>query len=111
MKDKKLNIGIEVEIPSKSCTDRHCPFHSGFNVKGRSFTGCVVKPTFHSTTTIEFPRKLYLRKYERYETRRTRIKIHVPQCMDIQKGDVVRAMETRPISKTKSFVAVEITKK
>jgi small subunit ribosomal protein S17 len=60
---------------------------------------------------IEFPRKLYLSKYERFENRRTRIKAHVPPCLTIAKGDTIKIIESRPISKTKNFVAVEVVKK
>ena len=65
----------------------------------------------HKSTVIEFPRKFYLPKYERFENRRTRIKAHIPPCLPVAKGDVIRVMESRPISKTKNFVAIEVMKK
>ena len=111
MKEKKSNIGIEVPLPSKKCNDKHCPFHNAMRIHGRRFTGKVIRNVFHNTTTIEFPRQYYIPKYERYEKKRTRIKLHVPGCMEIEKGDVIRVIETRPISKTKNFVAIEVIKK
>ena len=112
MKQEKngKDIGIVVAMPTKECTDRHCPFHGFGKLHGRIFVGKMIRDIFHNTSTIEFPRQYYLPKYERYEKRRTRIKIHVPNCLEVKKGDTVKAMETRPISKTKTFVAVEVMK-
>ena len=111
MKEKSIDIGIPVILPTKNCNDTHCPFHGFIKVRVRLFTGTVIRNVLHKTATIEFPRQYYLPKYERYEKRRTRLKAHIPPCLDIKKGDKIKIMETRPISKTKNFVAVEILKK
>ncbi len=95
----------------KECGDKHCPFHGSFNVHGRTFTGSVIRLNMQKTATIEWPRFLYLTKYERYEKRRSRMKVHKPDCIDIAVGDIVKVAETRPISKTKNFVIVEVEKK
>ncbi|MFH0936322.1 MAG: 30S ribosomal protein S17 [Candidatus Woesearchaeota archaeon] len=89
------------------CGDRHCPFHGDISIRGRSFRGKIIKSDIHKTVTIEFPRQFYLKKYERYEKRRTRIKAHNPPCINAQVGDIVIIMETKPISKTKNFVITE----
>ncbi|MEK6904201.1 MAG: 30S ribosomal protein S17 [Nanoarchaeota archaeon] len=107
---KGRDIGIDVAQPASACTDRHCPFHGELKVRGRIFSGPVIRDVVHKSTMIEFPRKLYIQKYERFEKRRTRIKAHVPPCIDAGKGDFVRIMETRKISKTKSFVVIEVRK-
>ena len=41
--------------------------------------------------------------------RRSRVPAHVPQGIELEIGDQVKIAETRPISKTKSHVVVEIT--
>ena len=105
-----LDIGIPVQTPTATCNDRHCPFHGSAKLRGRIFSGTVVKDIFHSTATIEFNRQIYLPKYERYETRRTRLKAHVPPCVPVAKGNVIKVMESKPISKTKNFIAVEVLK-
>jgi small subunit ribosomal protein S17 len=43
--------------------------------------------------------------------RRTRVKAHNPESIDAKEGDTVRIAETRPLSKTKNFVVIEIVKK
>jgi small subunit ribosomal protein S17 len=104
------SIGITVAFPEKTCTEEKCPFHGNLKVHGRVFVGTVIRDIFHKTATIEFPRQFYLQKYERYEKRKTRIKAHVPGCLDVVKGDTLKIAETRPLSKTKNFVAVEVIK-
>ena len=111
-KPKLRDIGIQVDVtPQKTCDDHHCPFHGKLSVRGRIFTGTVIKDVIHKTATIEFPRLFYISKYERFERRRSRIKAHVPTCIDVKKGDTITIIETRPISKTKNFVAIKVNKK
>ncbi|MFH1972884.1 MAG: 30S ribosomal protein S17 [archaeon] len=109
MKEKK-NIGIEVDFPKNKCEDKHCPFHGDIKVRGRSFNGIIIKKSPHKTVTVEWLRPFFIKKYERYEKRRSRIKAHNPHCMDANIGDKVMVAETRPISKTKNFVVVKIEK-
>ena len=59
------------------------------------------------TAAIEFNRLHFLKKYERYEKRRTKLKVHNPECINAKDGDIVRIMECRPLSKTKNFVIIE----
>ena len=107
MKPRKTNTGLDLKQPSQICNDKHCPFHSGFKLKKKSFKGVIIKKDFHKTATIELKRLHKLRKYERYEKRRTRLKVHNPPCIDAKIGDIVTAYESRPISKTKNFVIVD----
>lgn len=107
----KKGIGIEIDLPKKTCSDRHCPFHGNMVVRGRTFHGTVIKTGMQKTATIEWPRLMYLPKYERYEKRRSRIKVHKPDCIDIVVGDNVMVMESRPISKTKSYIIIGLNKK
>lgn len=113
MSKKKIrNIGLVVnELPKKECEDKNCPFHGKVSLRGRTFTGKVMEDPLYNTVKIEWPRLHYIPKYERYEKRRSRIKVHVPNCFDVQKGNMVRVMETRPISKSKNFVIIEVIKR
>lgn len=101
---QKINVGIGVTTPKQNCSDNHCPFHSHLKVRGRIFTGTVIKKDTHKTAVIEWPRLFHLQKYERYEKRRTRIMAHNPPCINASIGDKVTIMECRPVSKTKKFV-------
>jgi small subunit ribosomal protein S17 len=106
----KKSIGINVKVSDKKCNDKNCPFHGKISLRGRTFTGKVIKVNIHKTATIEWPRSFYLQKYERYEKRRSRVKAHKPDCVDLKVGDVVKIVESKPISKTKNFVIVEVLK-
>lgn len=107
---RKKNIGLDVEAPKEKCNDKNCPFHGDVVVRGRTFYGKVKKANMRRTVMIEWERPFYIPKYERYEKRRSRLKAHVPDCIKLNVGDKVRVVETRPISKTKNFVVVEVVK-
>ncbi|NJL44221.1 MAG: 30S ribosomal protein S17 [Nitrosarchaeum sp.] len=61
-----------------------------------------------STVSVEWTRRLYIPKYERYLIRKSRVKAHNPAQIGAKVGDRVRIVETRPISKTKKFLVTEI---
>jgi small subunit ribosomal protein S17 len=56
----------------------------------------------------EFEKKIA--KFERYEKRQSKIHAHNPSCLEAKMGDRVKIAECRPISKTKSYVVVEVLK-
>ena len=105
------NIGIDVIPPTQSCTDVHCPYHGSLKVRGRIFDAKVIASKVPKTATVERTRRHYLPKYQRFEKRRSRIRVHNPECINAKDGDQVVIMESRPISKTKRFVIVQATKK
>lgn len=107
---KAKNIGIEVKLPSKACEDKHCPFHGKISLRGKILVGQIIKTNVHKTAILEFSRLHFIPKYERYEKRRTKLKVHNPTCINAKKGDKVTVMETKPISKTKNFVIIEVKK-
>jgi small subunit ribosomal protein S17 len=76
--------------------------------RGRTFLGTVISDRMTRTVTVEWERRLYVPKYERYLRRRSRVKAHNPEHINAKKGNKVRVKETRPISKTKHFIVTEI---
>ena len=104
---KAKNIGVEVKKPKEDCKDRLCPFHGFTKLRGRTFVGDVISTKMQKTATVQFERRRDIPKYERYEKRKTRIKAHNPDCIGAKDGDIVKIMETKPISKTKNFVVIE----
>jgi len=60
--------------------------------------------------SIEFERTIYIKKYERYSKRKTRLHARLPKCMlhNIEIGDYIEIKECRPISKIIHFI---VTKK
>ena len=106
-KAEQRNIGIALEQPKQKCNDIRCPFHGTLSVRGRQFTGTIVSTKMRKTAVMEFERLSFLRKYERYEKRRTKLKVHNPECINAKEGDIVGVMECRPLSKTKNFVIIQ----
>lgn len=104
------NIGLNVKAPTATCDDRNCPFHGTLGVRGQVFEGKVVSTKAQRTAIIEREYSHYITKFERYERRHSRIAAYKPDCIDAREGSVVRIAECRPLSKTKSFVVVEVVK-
>ena len=106
MKESR-NIGINVEMPVNKCNDLKCPFHGNLSLRGRQFTGTIISTKMRKTAVMEFNNLHFLKKYERYRKRRTRLKIHNPDCINAKEGDIVNVIECRPLSKTKNFVIIQ----
>lgn len=78
------------------------------STRGRVFEGTVISDKMHKTVTVEWHRRKFVPKYERYERRRSKVKAHNPESMNAKTGDTVKIMETRPLSKTKNFIVIEV---
>jgi len=104
------DIGLDVQQPAKECTDPNCPFHGVLPVRGQVLSGVVVSDKMNSTVVVQraFVKKNV--KYERYEKRKTKVHAHNPPCLSAKMGDNVTIAECRPISKTKSYVVIEVAK-
>lgn len=72
--------------------------------RGRTFVGKVISDRMAKTVTVEWERRRYVPKYQRYEKRRTRVKAH--DEIGARTGDLVEIRETRPLSKTKNFLVI-----
>jgi small subunit ribosomal protein S17 len=93
--------------PKKTCNDRNCPFHGDLPVRGHVFEGVVATAKMDKTVVVKRDYLSYIPKFKRYERRHSRIPSHNPPCIDAKEGDRVIIAETRPVSKTVSFVVVE----
>lgn len=107
LEKKEVNLKKQ---DSGNCTDKKCPFHGVLKLRGMSFIGIVFKKDSYGSATVIWERLFFLPKYERYEKRRSKVRVHNPKCISAQIGDKVKITETRPISKTKNFVIVEVMK-
>lgn len=101
------DIGVDVQPPSRECTDAHCPFHGAFPVRGQQIVGQVLSNKMQGSVIVNREYLRYMPKFERYEKRTSRYTAHLPACIDVKAGDQVTIMECRPISKTKQFVVIE----
>ena len=104
------DIGLDVSAPVKECSDPNCPFHGTLPVRGQVFDCTVVSDKMDNTVVVmrEFEKRAT--KYERFEKRQSKIHAHNPPCMEAKEGDRVRIAECRPLSKTKSYVVVEVVR-
>ncbi|MBD3196195.1 MAG: 30S ribosomal protein S17 [Candidatus Lokiarchaeota archaeon] len=111
------NIGIPNVNPPKmraeDCDDEFCPFHGTTRIRGKITKGVVVSKRTHNTVIIRFDYVQFIKKYQRYERRNSRLACHLPTCLEdeIEVGDMVLVGESRKISKTKAFIVLDKTKK
>jgi small subunit ribosomal protein S17 len=105
------NIGISVIPPRRSCADKLCPFHGTLPIRGKLFTGIVESSKAKNMVVVsrEYPRPV--QKYKRYERSRSKVHAYLPECVDVKEGEEVRIAECRPLSKTISFVVIEVGRK
>ncbi len=94
-------------MAENKCNDKKCPIHGSLKCRGRRIVGTVISTKMHNTALIEWSWKQFIPKYERYEKRRTKVKVHNPECINAKEGEIVKIMECRPLSKTKHFVIIE----
>ena len=106
-KNKSKNIGLNINSPEKTCSDKKCPFHGSVKIRGASYKGLVVNDKMTKGVVVYISHVKYIPKYKRYERRSSRILAHNPQCIEAKIGDSVIIGETRPLTKNIHFVVVE----
>jgi small subunit ribosomal protein S17 len=109
-KSKVRNIGIpNVEPPENTCDDKNCPFHGNLSVRGRVMEGVVSSTRMYRTIAFQTDYLSLIKKYSRYERRRSRKLAHLPPCIEVNVGDTIKVVECRPLSKNVSRVVVAAT--
>ncbi len=93
-------------MPEEACDDPHCPFHGTLSVRGQIMEGVVASTKMDRTAVVVRERLHLVPKYDRYEKRTSRYRVHNPPCLKLQAGDRVMVAECRPLSKTVTYVAV-----
>jgi small subunit ribosomal protein S17 len=93
-----------------NCGDKNCVVHGSNTIRGRVFQGTVVRAKMTKTVIVQWPRRSYLSKYERFEKRRSKVKAHNAPCVNAKEGDTVKIAECRPLSKDKNFIVIEVLK-
>lgn len=90
---KKQNKEKEIKLP--------------VSTRGRVFEGTVTKK-FPKRVVVEFERTVYVKKYERFYKKKTRLHARLPDSMisEINIGDYIEIAECRPLSKIIHFIVV-----
>ena len=106
------NIGLKVKAPKVEPEedDQKNPFNGTLTIRGKLFEGKVVKAKAQNTVVISKESPVYFSKFKRYGRSRNTIHAHVPSNLQVNEGDIVIAAECRPLSKSVSFVVVEVKK-
>ena len=104
------NIGLPVKELKKEPVEneKNNPFNGSLSIRGKIFEGIVINAKAKGTVVIERESLIEFTKFKRFGRSKNKIHAHVPSNLDIQEGDHVVAAECRPISKSVSFVVVEV---
>jgi len=104
------NIGLPLKEPKKKSVENEInnPFNGSLTIRGKLFEGIVINAKAKGTVVIQKESPVYFKKFKRFGRSKNKIHAHVPSNLNVQKGDYVVAAECRPISKSVSFVVVEV---
>ncbi|MFH1325725.1 MAG: 30S ribosomal protein S17 [archaeon] len=104
-RESKLQDGSIAE--TEKCNDIKCNIHGKLKTRGRVFEGTVIKK-FPKRVAVEFERMIYIRKYERYAKKKTKIHARLPECTEknVNVGDLIKVQECRPLSKIVHFIVL-----
>jgi len=104
------NIGLPVKEPKKEAVEneKNNPFNGSLPIRGKLFEGIVINAKAKGTAVIQKESPVYFKKFKRFGRSKNKIHAHIPSNLNVQKGDYVVAAECRPISKSVSFVIVEV---
>ncbi len=102
----KKSIGIDAKAPEKKCDDINCPWHGKLALRGKVFTGTVRSAKAHNTAIVEWGFNKFIKKYERYERRKSRVTAHNPPCIHARDNELVMIAECRPLTATKRFAVI-----
>ena len=83
-------------------------FMANYQCEESYFDGKVTSNKAKQTITLQKESPIYYMKFKRYARSKNTIHAHVPECMDVETGDHVLTAECRPISKSVSYVVVEV---
>ena len=76
----------------------------------RTLVGRVVSDKMDKTSTVAIERRVKHPLYGKYVTRTSKLHAHDEENT-CQEGDLVRVVESRPISKSKSWQLVEVVER
>ena len=104
------NIGLPVKEPKKKIeeNEKNNPFNGTLSIRGKLFEGTVINAKANRTVVIQKESPIYFKKFKRFGRSKNKIHAHVPSNINVEEGDYVIAAECKPISKSVSFVVVEV---
>ena len=103
------DIGVDVRTPEGEWDGNdNCPFFGSLRGRGQIIEGTGSSLGMTDSIVAERETSRYMKKYERYEKRTRRYAAHLPTCIGgVSRGDKIRIMECRPLSKTVKFCVIE----
>ncbi len=82
---------------------------SKISTRGRIFEGTIMKK-FPTRVIIEMERVAYIKKYERFYKKKSKIHARLPSGIDVAVGDIIQIQECRPLSKIIHAIVIKKVK-
>ncbi|PKA65016.1 30S ribosomal protein S17, chloroplastic [Apostasia shenzhenica] len=102
------SFSLLLKLPSSSSSSSYLPPPSSVSIQAvKKMQGRVVCATNDKTVSVEVVRLAPHPKYKRRIRKKKKFQAHDPENQ-FKVGDVVQLERSRPISKTKAFVAVPV---
>ena len=102
-------VEVTAEEPTESAADSAAAPSAPPSHRRQEKVGLVTSDKMQKTVVVRVERQVRHRKYKRYIRRRTKFMAHDEVGAHI--GDIVRIIETRPMSARKRWRVVEIVQK
>ena len=102
-------VEVTAEEPAESAAESDTPPSAPPRHRRQEKVGLVTSDKMQKTVVVRVERQVRHRKYKRYIRRRTKFMAHDEVGAHI--GDIVRIIETRPMSARKRWRVVEIVQK
>ncbi|MFB6490300.1 MAG: 30S ribosomal protein S17 [Thermoproteus sp. AZ2] len=101
------NIGVPwIQPPASVCDDPECPWHGNLKIRLKFLEVTVESVRMHRSAVVIHEYVHYVPKYKRYERRRKKMHVRVPECVEVKPGDKVIIAEARPLAKTIAWVVI-----
>src|SRR3989344_4764892 len=102
---KKTKKKLEKQESDKTSGTKNEISWSKVSTRGRTFEGYVTKK-FSDRIVLEFERTVFIKKYERFMKKKTRLHAKLPSEINVEVGDLVKVRECRPLSKIIHFIVI-----
>ena len=104
------NIGLPIKESKGKIVEneKNNPFNGSLSIRGKIFEGIVIDAKAKNTVVIQKESPIYFKKFKRYGRSKNKIHAHVPSNISVEEGNFVVAAECRPLSKSVSFVVIEV---
>ena len=96
----------QIKAKKQTATEHKESTIESVGTRGRVFEGYIIKK-FPHRAVIEYEATVYVKKYERFYKKKSKLHARIPAEMQVKVGDYVRIKECRQLSKIINHMVIE----